>query len=104
MNSRGSTAESRPHHSPCRTVLSHTDFVGGTFCLIIESGSRMRRQFREGQPDAGGPPSLRDWLPEDHRVYFLRDVTGQVDLSPIVADYGGENGGQPPSGIASEVR
>ena len=83
---------------------SNTDFVGGTFFLVIETGSRMSRKFREWQPDAGWlfPPSPRDWLPEDHLVYFLPDVTGQVDLSPIVDDDGGQNGGQPPSGIASE--
>ena len=58
----------------------------------------MSRKFREWQPDAGWlfPPSPRDWLPEDHLVYFLLDVTAQIDISPIVDDYGGENGGQPP--------
>ncbi len=58
----------------------------------------MSRKFREWQPDGGWlfPPSPRDWLPEDHLVYFLLDVTAQIDLSPIVDDYGGENGGQPP--------
>ena len=62
------------------------------------SGARMSRKFREWQPDAGWlfPPSPRDWLPEDHLVYFLLDVTAQIDLSPIVEDYGGDNGGQPP--------
>ena len=58
----------------------------------------MSRKFREWQPDASWlfPPSPRDWLPEDHLVYFLLDVTAQVDISPIVDDYGGDNGGQPP--------
>ncbi len=44
----------------------------------------MSRKFREWQPDAGWlfPPSPRDWLPEDHLVYFLLDVTAQIDLSP----------------------
>lgn len=58
----------------------------------------MSRKFREWQPDAGWlfPPSPRDWLPEDHLVYFLLDVTAQIDISPIVEDYGGDNGGQPP--------
>ncbi len=58
----------------------------------------MSRKFREWQPDAGWlfPPSPRDWLPEDHLVYFLLDVTAQIDISPIVDDYGGQNGGQPP--------
>ena len=58
----------------------------------------MSRKFREWQPDAGWlfPPSPRDWLPEDHLVYFLLDVTAQVDISPIVDDYDSGNGGQPP--------
>jgi len=29
------------------------------------------------------PPSPRDWLPEDHLVYFILDVLGQLDLSAI---------------------
>ncbi len=58
----------------------------------------MSRKFCEWQRDASClfPPSLRDWLPEDHVVYFLLDVTAQIDISPIVDDYGGDNGGQPP--------
>jgi len=44
------------------------------------------------------PPSPQDWLPENHLVYFLRDVSTQLDLSPIVASYDSEQGGQPPSG------
>ena len=58
----------------------------------------MSRKFREWQPDASWlfPPSPRDWLPEDHLVYFLLDVTAQIDISPIVDEYAGDNGGQPP--------
>ena len=42
------------------------------------------------------PPSLRDWLPEDHLVYFVSDVVDQLDLSAIHAWYGEERRGQPP--------
>jgi transposase len=42
------------------------------------------------------PPSLRDWLPEDHLVYFVSDVVDQLDLSAIHARYGEEKRGQPP--------
>jgi len=42
------------------------------------------------------PPSLRDWLPEDHLVYFIIDVVRQLDLSEIYASYGGDGRGQPP--------
>ena len=42
------------------------------------------------------PPSLRDWLPEDHLVYFVSDVVDQLDLNKIHAGYGEERRGQPP--------
>ncbi len=61
----------------------------------------MGRKFREWQPYASWlfPPSPRDWLPEEHLVYFLLDVTAQIDISPIMDDYTGEDGnstGKPP--------
>src|SRR5450432_3680549 len=42
------------------------------------------------------PPSLRQWLDEDHLVYFVSDVVDQLDLSAIHAVYGEEKRGQPP--------
>ncbi len=34
------------------------------------------------------PPSLDDWLPEDHLARFVADLVDQaLDLSPILADY-----------------
>jgi hypothetical protein len=33
------------------------------------------------------PPSLRDWLPEDHLAYFVSDLIDQLDLSAITAIY-----------------
>jgi transposase len=42
------------------------------------------------------PPSLRDWLPENHLAYFVSDVVDQLDLSKIHAHYGDEGRGQPP--------
>jgi transposase len=42
------------------------------------------------------PPSLRDWLPEDHLAYFLSDVVEQLDLSAIESVYEKEERGQPP--------
>lgn len=59
----------------------------------------MSRKFRDWQPGATWlfPPSPRDWLPSDHLVYFLLDVTTQIDVSPIIGDYDtGNKGGQPP--------
>ena len=59
----------------------------------------MSRTYRSWSPEQVWmfPPSPRDWLPENHLVYFLMDVTGQVDLSPIFEYYEqGKAGGQPP--------
>jgi transposase len=42
------------------------------------------------------PPSLRDWLPEDHLVYFVSDVVDELDLSAITTVYEDEERGFPP--------
>ena len=42
------------------------------------------------------PPSLREWLPEDHLAYFVSDVVDQLDLSAIESVYEEEDRGQPP--------
>jgi len=42
------------------------------------------------------PPSLRDWLPDDHLAYFVSDLVDQLDLSAITAVYEDEERGQPP--------
>jgi transposase len=42
------------------------------------------------------PPSLRDWLPENHLAYFVSDVVDQLDLSEIHAVYEKDPRGQPP--------
>lgn len=42
------------------------------------------------------PPSLRDWLPEDHLAYFVSDLIDQLDLSAITRGYEDEERGYPP--------
>jgi len=42
------------------------------------------------------PPSLRDWLPENHLAYCVSDVVDQLDLSAIESVYEQEDRGQPP--------
>jgi transposase len=42
------------------------------------------------------PPSLREWLPENHLAYFVSEVVDQLDLSAIHAVYEKEKRGQPP--------
>ncbi|HEY6253364.1 MAG TPA: IS1182 family transposase [Candidatus Angelobacter sp.] len=42
------------------------------------------------------PPSLGEWLPEDHLAYFVSDVVDQLDLRAIESVYEEEDRGQPP--------
>jgi transposase len=58
----------------------------------------MSKQFRPWNPDQAFlfPPAPRDWLPENHLVYFLLDVIPQMNLQPILQPYQAEERGQPP--------
>ena len=42
------------------------------------------------------PPSLRDWLPEEHLAYFVSDLIDELDLSAIESYYEQEERGYPP--------
>jgi transposase len=42
------------------------------------------------------PPSLRDWLPENHLAFFVSDLIDQLDLSGITSVYEAEDRGYPP--------
>ncbi len=42
------------------------------------------------------PPSLHDWLPENHLAYFVSEVIDQLDLSAIENHYEREERGYPP--------
>jgi transposase len=55
------------------------------------------KTFREYSPDQLllMPPSLREWLPEDHAVYFVADLVETLDLSAIYASYDEERGYPP---------
>ncbi len=46
-----------------------------------------KRAFRPADPDRPLPlpPDLRQWLPADHQVYLLSDLSDQLDLTPILA-------------------
>jgi len=58
----------------------------------------MGKSYRPYYPDADLllPPSLREWMPEDHLAYFVSDVVDQLDLSAMDRVYGDEKRGQPP--------
>jgi len=59
----------------------------------------MSKRFRPYSPDQTFllPPSLRDWLPQDHLAYFFSDVVDQLDLCRIIRPYElADWRGQPP--------
>ncbi len=55
----------------------------------------MPREYRRYDPNQSLllPPSLRDWLPEDHLAFFLSDAIDALDLSAFDARYGDEGPG-----------
>jgi transposase len=58
----------------------------------------MGKSYRPYYPDEELllPPSLREWLPENHLAYFVSDVVDQLNLSAMDEVYGSEKRGQPP--------
>lgn len=58
----------------------------------------MSKTYRPYEPDQAFllPPTLTDWLPEGHLVYFLREVVCDLDLSAITTVYEREERGFPP--------
>ena len=58
----------------------------------------MAKKYRLYEPDQLFlmPPSLREWLPEDHLAYFVSELVDDLDLSKIEAVYEDEERGQPP--------
>ena len=57
----------------------------------------MAKVFRPYQPDQilMLPPSLQEWLPADHEVYFVADLTEALDLTEIYGAYQEERGYPP---------
>ncbi len=58
----------------------------------------MAKRYRLYEPDQLFlmPPSLREWLGEDHLAYFVSDLVDDLSLSEIEAVYEEEERGQPP--------
>ena len=53
-------------------------------CFGRRSETRnMGTHYRPYEPEQAFllPPSLRDWLPQNHLVYFISDTIDQLDLS-----------------------
>ena len=58
----------------------------------------MTKRYRPYSPDQMLllPPSLQDWLPENHLCYFVSDVVDHLDLASIEGYYEKDKRGQPP--------
>lgn len=58
----------------------------------------MSKTFRPYEPDQSFllPISMREWLPDDHLIYFISDIIDQLDLTAIVERYEREERGCPP--------
>jgi len=56
------------------------------------------QRFRDYSPEQDFifPPSLREWLPENHLASFISDVVDKLDLSEIINYYDNSRGGQAP--------
>lgn len=56
------------------------------------------KRYRPYQPEQCLllPPSLDEWLPDDHLARFVSDVVEELDLRPIFASYEREARGYPP--------
>lgn len=54
-------------------------------------GRKRYKSWSPVQQDFLFPPSPRDWLPDDHLVYFVLDVVEELDLSAIEASIQGKD-------------
>ena len=58
------------------------------------------KTYRAWRPDQAWllPPSMQDWLPEGHLVYFLLDAVWEQDISAITSHYERE-----PAGLSTRL-
>lgn len=56
------------------------------------------QRFRDYSPNQDFllPPSIHEWVPEDHLANFISEMVDELDLSPILEDYDNSEGGQAP--------
>jgi transposase len=74
------------------------EHVGQVIDDGVEAGAGVNKRFRAFEPDAVMlvPPSLDDWLPQNHLSRFIADVVEtQLDLTKFYASYA-KSKGQPP--------
>lgn len=58
----------------------------------------MAKTYRPYEPDQMFlmPPSLTEWLPKGHLVFFIREILDTINLAPITRVYEDEDRGYPP--------
>ena len=56
------------------------------------------QRFRDYSPNQDFllPPSIHEWVPEDHLANFISELVDELDLSPIIDGYDNSEGGQAP--------
>src|SRR3990170_4309423 len=64
-------------------------------CTTLPAMAKTYRPYVPEQ-DLLLPPSLREWLPEEHLAFFVSDLIDQLDLSAITTGYEDEERGYPP--------
>ena len=64
-------------------------------CELFGTMAKTYRSYLPEQ-DLLLPPSLREWLPDDHLVYLVSDVVDQLNLSAIESVYEEDDRRQPP--------
>ena len=64
-------------------------------CTTLRAMAKTYRPYVPEQ-DLLLPPSLKEWLPEDHLAFFVSDLIDQLDLSAITSRYEEEERGYPP--------
>ena len=63
---------------------------------VVQDHSRMAQNFIDCDREQAFllPPSLRDWLAEDHLAWFVIDAVGRLDLQPFYLAYRADGHGR----------
>src|SRR3954465_13014233 len=84
-------------------VPAHTAAMDGGCCVsgvpsaVVKTIAAMAPNFIgcDREQEFLLPPSLREWLPEDHMAWFVIDAVAAMDLAAFVAAYRGDGSGRP---------
>ena len=69
----------------------------GPVPVVVRAPAGRSKVFRRYDPDQSllMPPSLDDWLPEDHTARFIAETVGLLDLSAVYDSYVSASGAPP---------